>query len=239
MINIQISRALYERLLALTVSFEDTPEIVIERLLSGGAEGAKPLERKAIFAENATPIKVNNLDEAEMIFPLAKKVFESFEIDAFQGRREMNNAINHLYTKIGMHKVSSRIYIDSVRCMKHGKSYKRAINKTATKYFLQKIYDEDGAKGLKTALTGLWGHIEYRENDGINSRGIKAIYTEFTLMLKPDAKICPECGYIFFNGNGWEGLDGHWNAKHAKATNMSYTVAGPMIKSGKYKSPKR
>lgn len=29
-------------------------------------------------------------------------------------------------------------------------------------------------------------------------------------------KLCPECGHIF-QGNGWDGIDAHWKAKHEKA----------------------
>jgi hypothetical protein len=26
-------------------------------------------------------------------------------------------------------------------------------------------------------------------------------------------RVCPECSYQF-RGNGWDGIDGHWRAKH-------------------------
>jgi hypothetical protein len=26
-------------------------------------------------------------------------------------------------------------------------------------------------------------------------------------------RMCPECGHVF-QGNGWEGIDAHWRAKH-------------------------
>ena len=28
-------------------------------------------------------------------------------------------------------------------------------------------------------------------------------------------RICPECGHVF-KGNGWDGIDAHWRAKHEK-----------------------
>lgn len=28
-------------------------------------------------------------------------------------------------------------------------------------------------------------------------------------------KVCPECGHVF-SGNGWDGIDAHWKAKHSK-----------------------
>jgi len=33
------------------------------------------------------------------------------------------------------------------------------------------------------------------------------------------ARVCPECGHTFV-GNGWDGIDAHWRAKHNKV--MSY-----------------
>jgi predicted amidophosphoribosyltransferase len=28
-------------------------------------------------------------------------------------------------------------------------------------------------------------------------------------------RICPECGHVF-KGNGWDGIDAHWRAKHER-----------------------
>lgn len=44
--------------------------------------------------------------------------------------------------------------------------------------------------------------------------------------------VCPECGHEF-QGNGWDGIDAHWRAKHDKI--MRYEDAWPLIKSGRYK----
>jgi hypothetical protein len=46
------------------------------------------------------------------------------------------------------------------------------------------------------------------------------------------AKTCPECGHEF-QGNGWDGIDAHWRAKHEHI--MAYGVAWPLIESGRYK----
>ena len=45
-------------------------------------------------------------------------------------------------------------------------------------------------------------------------------------------KICPECGYSF-RGNGFDGIDAHWRAKHEHL--MSYSLAWPLIRSGRYR----
>jgi hypothetical protein len=46
------------------------------------------------------------------------------------------------------------------------------------------------------------------------------------------ANVCPECGHQF-KGNGFDGIDAHWRAKHEAV--MSYREAWPLIKSGNYR----
>ena len=42
---------------------------------------------------------------------------------------------------------------------------------------------------------------------------------------------CPECGHLF-QGNGFDGIDAHWRAKHEHL--IPYKEAWPLIKSGEY-----
>ena len=42
-------------------------------------------------------------------------------------------------------------------------------------------------------------------------------------------KVCPECDHVF-QGNGWDGIDAHWKAKHGQI--MPYNEAWPLIQSG-------
>ena len=44
-------------------------------------------------------------------------------------------------------------------------------------------------------------------------------------------KVCPECDHVF-QGNGWDGIDAHWKAKHEQI--MPYNEAWPLIQSGEY-----
>lgn len=44
-------------------------------------------------------------------------------------------------------------------------------------------------------------------------------------------KVCPECQHVF-QGNGWDGIDAHWKAKHESA--MPYKEAWPLIQTGTY-----
>jgi hypothetical protein len=48
---------------------------------------------------------------------------------------------------------------------------------------------------------------------------------------KSEHKVCPECSHVF-QGDGWDGIDAHWRAKHDNL--MPYEKAWPLIKSGKY-----
>ena len=48
------------------------------------------------------------------------------------------------------------------------------------------------------------------------------------------AKVCPECGHRF-QGNGWDGIDAHWRAKHEAV--MPYDEAWPLLKTGTYSRP--
>jgi hypothetical protein len=51
-------------------------------------------------------------------------------------------------------------------------------------------------------------------------------------MQKPTVpNICPECGHQF-RGNGFDGIDAHWRAKHESI--MRYSEAWPLISSGTY-----
>jgi hypothetical protein len=43
--------------------------------------------------------------------------------------------------------------------------------------------------------------------------------------------VCPECSHQF-RGNGFDGIDAHWRAKHEHL--MPYRIAWPLIKSGAY-----
>ena len=56
------------------------------------------------------------------------------------------------------------------------------------------------------------------------------------LLGRDEQCICPECGYRF-RGNGWDGIDAHWRAKHESV--MTYSKAWPLIKAGVYRPSQR
>ena len=52
------------------------------------------------------------------------------------------------------------------------------------------------------------------------------------LLGQEKRKVCPECGHLF-RGNGWDGIDSHWRARHESI--VPYTEAWPLIKAGVYR----
>ncbi len=69
--------------------------------------------------------------------------------------------------------------------------------------------------------------------DGQPTQGrVTALYKGgVALSQERESKICPECGHEF-QGNGWDGIDAHWRAKHENV--MPYEKAWPLLSSGNY-----
>jgi rubrerythrin len=51
------------------------------------------------------------------------------------------------------------------------------------------------------------------------------------LLFGEEKKVCPECGHVF-QGNGWDGIDAHWRAKHEDV--MPYEEAWPLLRTCSY-----
>jgi hypothetical protein len=83
-------------------------------------------------------------------------------------------------------------------------------------------------------VCGLWS-AERRENQRRIDNKSTSVYsppqsprTDRTRTLE---NACPECGHQF-KGNGFDGIDAHWRAKHEAI--MPYREAWPLVKSGTY-----
>ncbi len=113
------------------------------------------------------------IDEIEKIYPLAKNVYE--------GKKELNDAVETLKTEAGMNPTSAKIYIGFFLKLKKGELHrnKMTANREAVRYFLEKIHANDGKGDLETALDSLQQHIKYREEQELNDRGYPKIYAEF------------------------------------------------------------
>jgi hypothetical protein len=57
------------------------------------------------------------------------------------------------------------------------------------------------------------------------------VWPGLTAAKMRDGAVCPECGHRF-KGNGFDGIDAHWRARHE--TIMHYAKAWPLIREGSY-----
>jgi hypothetical protein len=73
--------------------------------------------------------------------------------------------------------------------------------------------------------------------DVIEKPGVRVLVLQGSIVggriavMENDTKVCPECGHEF-KGNGFDGIDAHWRAKHEDV--MPYEEAWPLIQSGEY-----
>jgi len=88
---------------------------------------------------------------------------------------------------IGMNKNSAVDYIYNYSNLIQGKLFTRTTSAKGTKYYLQKIYEENGNSGLQNALLSLSQHIEYYEQkSGSPVKKRKEIYFRYMDLLGED-----------------------------------------------------
>jgi len=90
-----------------------------------------------------------------ILYEIAKDIYEN-KISQRDGLVKLVNS--------GIKKSSASDYIYNYKCMMIGKLMTRNMNAPGTQYFLEKIYENDGKKGLQNALTSLSAHLDYYEN---------------------------------------------------------------------------
>jgi hypothetical protein len=105
-------------------------------------------------------------------------------------------------------------------------------------------------KPLLAPAKGAWWELKQRQFEralGLSQKEAKMARgeaaTDVVFFLAPKApttdqtkKVCPECDHTF-KGNGWDGIDAHWKAKHEDI--MPYDEAWPRIKSGDHRRETR
>ena len=83
-----------------------------------------------------------------------------------------------------MNRNSANFYIQSVIAMMEGRRYEKRTSNKATRILLEKISEDFGKEGLKTALSSLKQHIIYCEKDEKKKfEGLRKIYQEFLKRL--------------------------------------------------------
>lgn len=87
----------------------------------------------------------------------------------------------------GMSPSSARGYIYSYLYMIQGRGLTRTINATATEYFLEQIWEENGIEGLKKALSSLSQHFEYYKGVSGNSKAShRKIYEKYAVLINDE-----------------------------------------------------
>ncbi len=175
---ITIPQELYDRLGALSTSFNDTPANVIERLLNEKKENPMTLKNKTTQNNKLPARKLITMKEIRAVYPVAKEVHA--------GNKKIEDAVEYLVKEVGMNENSAKIYIKFFVKLKEGNLHrnKMTAKSIAVIYFLNKIHADDGIDGLKTALDSLRKHIQYRINEGLTNRGYPNVYADFSAKLK-------------------------------------------------------
>lgn len=116
------------------------------------------------------------LDHIKNAFDIAKKF----------NRGILNlNQSSDILINLGMNPSSARGYIYTYVHMVEGRLLTRTINATATEYYLEGIWKEDGAEGLKKALSSLSQHFEYyEETSGSSMASQRRIYDKYSTLIK-------------------------------------------------------
>ena len=132
---------------------------------------------------NLQKSKSSGCDKKEIVassYEWAKKVYEKKRISK-------NDAINELSTEHGMNEVSASDYIGDYKCMREGDVYKRTMSEAGTKYFLNHIYQDNGALALRNALKSVAEHLKYYESlENGKLKRIRKIYEEYSKILDND-----------------------------------------------------
>jgi 5-methylcytosine-specific restriction protein A len=117
-----------------------------------------------------------------------EQIHKAFEVgkEIYRNQMSLNEGAESL-TSIGMKKSSGLDYIYAYSNLIQGKLFTRTINSYGTDYYLERIYNENGIGGLKTALLSLYQHIEYyEETSGASVKKGREIYEKYYLLVKDD-----------------------------------------------------
>jgi len=117
---------------------------------------------------------------------ITKKIIqETYEIakQVFQEKISLKEGIKIL-EKIGMNKNTASDYIYNYLNLIQGKTFTRTTNADATEYYLEKIHQENGKKGLEKALLALSQHFDYYEDKtGSKVKTRKDIYNKYLKLI--------------------------------------------------------
>lgn len=111
------------------------------------------------------------LDKIKILYEVAKKVYVK-ELTQRDALIELQNQ--------NINRNSANDYLYCYACLVEGRLFNRTMNIVATKYFLEKILEDNGIQFLLNALQSLSLHIDYYENiSGHNVVGRKQILADY------------------------------------------------------------
>lgn len=117
-------------------------------------------------------------EQIHKAFEVAKQIYLN-NISLKEGVKSLIN--------IGLKNSTGLDYIYAYSNLIQGKLFTRTINAYGTDYYLNRIYNENGVSGLKTALLSLYQHIEYyEETSGAKVKKGREIYEKYYLLVKND-----------------------------------------------------
>ena len=109
-------------------------------------------------------------------YEIGKKIHQK-EISRFEGLKVL--------TDLGMKNSSANYYVYNYIYFITGELFTGTINSYATSYYLQKIFEDKGKKGLETALISLLKHLKYYENKSNASvKKRRDIYEKYSKLLE-------------------------------------------------------
>jgi len=114
-----------------------------------------------------------------------KHIEKAYEVAKYykKGKLKLQEATDKLIDE-GMGPSSARGYIYSYIYMIEGRGLTRTINATATEYFLEKIWQENGIDGLRKALFSLSEHFKYYKGVSGNSKAShRKIYDKYAELI--------------------------------------------------------
>jgi len=117
-----------------------------------------------------------------------EQIHRAFEVGKkiYLNKMSLNEGTESLRS-MGMKKSSGLDYIYAYSNLIQGKLFTRTINSYGTEYYLEQIYNENGATGLKAALLSLNQHIEYyEETSGASVKKGRLIYEKYYKLVKSD-----------------------------------------------------
>ncbi|MDB0574060.1 HNH endonuclease [Ralstonia solanacearum] len=100
------------------------------------------------------PSKITN-EQIDASFDVAKQVYRG-ELTASAGATQL--AREH-----GININSATALIRDYRHLRNGECYRRTLSTPAADVFLHRIFTEDGAEALASAIAAVWAHIAYYE----------------------------------------------------------------------------